>query len=288
MCPHSWRVPRTLFGMLTIVPSQDIGPLGPHEGEPLSYRWDLRWTVLHAGPPLLLRTLPWLVLLVLALRKPNRTWRAWPVLIPVAVVSAPLTAYLQSLSDIGLTEPLLMTPSVVFLSLTLLWLSAHHLASLDRIASLLAALAVMVFPGICLSIATLLEVDESDRAFVAYAFPLMTLVPMVLVPATFPLAVALDGVLCRKRYTLSRFRMLLLPSLLLFSAIAMIPVGLLEAAVMPDGDVATLMIVYGVIAATAIFFCSLPYIALISFNSLYRERFHAVLRLPGMTDTPPH
>jgi hypothetical protein len=60
------------------VAAQDIGSLGPREGEPVT---------IHCPIPDALRSVYlWFVLFLLLLRKPNRTRHAWAVLIPLLAV----------------------------------------------------------------------------------------------------------------------------------------------------------------------------------------------------------
>ena len=77
MCSYSWRVPFHVLGDLRIVASGELGDLGPAEGQAVSFKWNLLYSL--SG------LVVWSILVVALLARPNRSTQGWLILVPVLV-----------------------------------------------------------------------------------------------------------------------------------------------------------------------------------------------------------
>ena len=102
---------------LRIVPSQDLGQLGPRDGPPVVFHW--RWWYHVPSLPL------WaILLLLLVVPKANRHRQAWLILIPLGLVLLVwrMPATLFSLPD-GATETMGFFVVSLVMAWTMVWLS---------------------------------------------------------------------------------------------------------------------------------------------------------------------
>jgi len=126
-----------VFGSLRIVPSADLGGVGPAQGQASVYNWS--WT--YSAQGLLL----WLVLaLAIVLPKSNRDRRILWILVPVLVSAACWTVFKRI---IGATSsdayPLDALMYSVLVGLAVLWLVAPGLSRTRGMARFLGALGIL-------------------------------------------------------------------------------------------------------------------------------------------------
>ena len=262
---------------MKIVGIQDIGPLGPREGDPTIYYWPFyvrgAWLILP------------LVLVLLLCRRPNRTRDAWCVLLPASLLAL-LSNWHFKIIDFNYRLGFLNDSVIVFLfAVAFLWLLSYKLVYLPRLKTVVHAVWFLILAGIiALPAISYMDVNlglvSSTLAFAALA-------------AATLLAMILAGRACRKRFTSLRyiiwFFIALVPGIggLLMSLVAL----LMLAPRLVSGRGISLRIVYyrleeyvglGIGGGSVLFLFMLPFLALALWFPTYRARFHAIFRLPGM------
>ena len=268
----------TVFGSLSIVGIQDIGPLGPERSEPTVYYWPIYW---HLGPVALV-----LVLALLLFRSANRRKSAGWVLLLALVLPylcsrgldwSGVTRYAPHLHD---------SVAIFFFTVAVVWLLGDMLGGLRRFRTVMNAVLLMILTGL-IGLLILsgpnMSPDLGDVVLTCAA----------LVFATF-LAMTLAGVACRKRYTPLRygfwFFVMLVPGI---GGVLAFLIGLVVLAVdvlSGGGFPSTRYLNYhfqevfrtGLLGGLALFVFMLPFLALAYWHPMYRSRFHAIFRLPGM------
>jgi hypothetical protein len=135
-CSHVWRVPLAASGRLRIVPSYDLGALGPGEGETTLCTW--HWFQSIPGLPL------WVTLvLAMILPRSNRTPRTLLILAPVILVYLGWQALAAVLPlDSSQYETSRITVLSLAVGIALLWLTDPPLARQTWRRSLFGAMAV--------------------------------------------------------------------------------------------------------------------------------------------------
>ena len=265
------------FGELRFVSSSDIGDLGLSQGLVVVYKW--RWY--HSIPSLTL----WLVLAAaLILIKANRTPRVLLILVPLLIVNVLwflLTQIMDFNSSAGVEMFNMMFNSLVA-GVTFLWLFAPKLGRFNPwIAFFLAfALIAVLF---LVGIVSYLGLDFSQDAVVALAMLAVLTLAMLL-------GFVLAGRCCRKRYGPVRFMLWLavwmvvvcLASMLVFYAIVFI----IQQAPIPISTILFVAAIVGLVLGVCLYVINLPYMILALWNSFFRERFHACLRLKAMPAAP--
>lgn len=241
----------------------------------IEYHWPF---YLHLSPLILL-----LALLVLLNLKPNRHPGAWWVLLPtlapvIVALWAAILIHFPFLSDFV---------TLFYFGLASLWLMSFKMTDLSRNDAFSSAIGITAFAGL--------------MGIVGLSYfsihPLMILsgmaygVLMLLVLSAFYLA----GYLCRQSYTPRRFILRLFAVItvmggglfaLLFS-ISMLPMILMGGADFMSfpgmflGEIAVgLLATIG--GGVLLFLLILPFVVLTFRTPVYRQRFNAIFRLPGM------
>lgn len=274
---YSWRVPPYVYGSLKIVGIQDIGPIGSHEGDPEEYYWPFyvrgAWLILP------------LALVALLFRRRNRTRDAWLVLFPALMLQMLGEWILQ---EIGLTRFLgfVCDSAVLFLfAMGFLWLLSYKLAYLSRLKAVAYAVCLIVLAGvIALPGISYMDITASLMPSVL-AFGALAVATL--------LAMSLAGRACRKRFTSLRyviwFFVVLVPGI---GGVLMALISFWELVPrLLNGSGISLHYIYGnledyvkvgLFAGSILFAFMLPFLALALWSPTYRERFHAIFRLPGM------
>lgn len=267
----------TVFGALNIVGVQNIGPMGPREGKAVVYDWPLYFHLARFGLML--------ILVALLCRAPNRARGAWRVLLP-ALLMPLVCSWGFTMTGVSQNAGFLNDSVViVFFALAALWLLADKLGDLPRLATLIYAAWLLGLAGI----AGLIGVSGLG-------------VNLGLIPTGFSAAILLfaaiiamagAGVACRKRYSPLRYMLsffvVLVPGV--GGALTFI-VGclMLLPRLFSGSGISSRYLYYhfsellmpGLIGGTALFVLLLPFLALAIWQPLYRARFNAIFRLPGM------
>ena len=273
MCSYSWRVPFTRFGEFKIVAAQEIGDLGPHESEPVTYNWNVVWN--------LVQIVPWFVLILLLQREPNRTRQAWMILVPVVLVYGLSLLVERALFAMGVDA----TPvSSVPMGLGALWLLSYKLQPLSARKAFVVAAAILAAMGFLSAVCySGLSPDTlTVTSVLVYAVGACAML----------LAMTIARLFCRRSYSTTRFMLWLLLCLVLMCTCLMVPQAIIMVGVMGSfmSGYAWVMvlpaIVGGVMAGLVTYVIVVPFMILAFRNSLYRARFHSIFRL-GVTAVEP-
>lgn len=247
------------------------------EAETIVYHWPL---YRHLS-----RLIPILAVLLLLGFAPNRRPGAWPVLLP-ALIFLPLIPWLDygtGLMTFGLYF-LADAAAILVFGLTVLWLSAYMLSDLPRKATVLYAFGFLAFSGILglTGISTFAITEELLMAGLVYAIAIV-----VVLSALF-----LSGLACRKRYTPGRILLRLFAITVLgFGGLWIVLHAIFRIVpLLLSDEISFSSIRWAIqdemipvlIAFPVLFTILLPFIALAFRAPVYRTRFHAIFRLPGM------
>jgi hypothetical protein len=273
-----------VYGPLTIVGIQDIGPLWPREGKPVAYHWPV---YIHAA-----RLIIPLILLALLLRKPNRRLSAWWALFPtLALPVAALWVAKKMVEEMGetmiegVTGFLGDSITLILFAMAFLWLTADRLGNQPRPKAFAGVMGMLALAG---SIGLLgVSALGFDAMLILKAFVYAVFV------AVFLAVMALTAFESRKRYTplrfLIRFFIILVVGISAVGTLLSMLLMTLAGFFMGGGfDMDYLAeIVMGQMMGSAfiglvLFLLMLPFLALALWCPVYRQRFHAILRLPGM------
>jgi hypothetical protein len=265
-----------LSGPLRIVASENIGALGPRESPPAFVEW--HWHYHLSG------LWVWALPLVLLVALPeNRSRQAWMILIPLSVLAAfvwPLIVGLLSMrSDDSVRYGIQFDALIA--SWAVVWLLGVRLSRWHGMLSFSMALAVMLLVGAasgCLRFGF-----WSRFQFIEYAVPVAALV----------LAMSLSACCCRRAFRPVRFL-----AWLAFWVVLGVLAGLAAEVVyvLARGDVefsriadywgrlAVKLSVAALCLGGILYVINLPFMVLAFKCPVYRDRFHAVLRLPKDQD----
>ncbi|UCC99150.1 MAG: hypothetical protein JSW66_04540 [Phycisphaerales bacterium] len=261
-----------MFGELRIVPSSDVGDLGPPEGTAAIYHW--KWYYSIPGLALGVVLLGAIVLL-----KANRHPRALLILLPLPVVYLLWSVMAWLLRFPSSTR--MQFGSIIAsyaAAIALLWLCAHKLGNRNRFITFLLALAVTA--GLCF---------VGVVSYLGWGFPteavgiLIVLAVMVVVML---LAFALAGLCCRSHYGPVRFMLYLaLWTVLICPAVTLslyATVFVLQQTPIPILTVLFIAGISGLVLGVCIYVINLPYMILAFISPFFRERFCACLHLKSM------
>lgn len=269
-----------MYGPLTIIGIQDIGPAGPREGEPAAYYWPV---YIH-----MVRLIIPLALVALLFRRPNRMRGAWWVL-PLALIPLVTGLWIADAGDaIGLFDfvgLLIETVTLPFFALAFLWLMADNLGNLPRLRTLTLAVGTLVLAGIIglFGISAFgFDAMLTVKAFIYAVFVVVFLVAM-----------SLAAFVSRKRYTPLRFLLWVFLILVVGTAVtgtALSMLLMLMAGILMGGGFSLLYLApmlvgqmtVSALAGLVLFLFVLPFLVLALWCPFYRKRFYAILRLPGM------
>lgn len=253
--------------------SLDLGDLGASEGEPLVYSWPLTRNI-----PWLL---PWLFMLAFLFLPSNYSLRAYAAIAVAAGLFAAgsLMHLVPFFRQIGFEEILVLYQHMA-MGLCVLWLVSHSARGRNRaLVFLLAAVALAL---------ACFMIIASDEAFKLGDVGRISAIVASLESLAIIGAMALGGISCRKKYTPLRFA--LWNALWLPVANTLCVLGVAVIVLLTGGGAPSLReMVFGVamivlvttIGSVAIL---LPFLVLTFKNRLYRERFYAIFRLPGMVE----
>jgi len=253
---------------LRIVPSYDLGTLGPGAGEPILYYWHWHYSV----PGLAL----WAILaLATVVPRANRTREVLLILIPVllanlvwlvvALISKPVTSDKE-------------TFGVMVLSLTVasavLWLLGHVIANCTQRKAIVLALAITL--GVALVGA--FSVTDFSRQTIALPLLLSFLMPAMV------LGYAGAARMSRRTYRPTRFILLLAVWTVAFSAVGMPLWFLFSSAVTGNWPTHLIIVlgefsIVGSIFGACVFLVSLLFVLVGLRSPLFRPRLFACLRM---------
>ena len=235
-----------------------------------------RWSIAAQAP----RLIPWLAVLALLCVGANRDPRAWAVLVPPLLAKGIFVAC-ERMTPAAAAEAVSAFGTVVLslcLAMGLLWAGSSALASESRRRDVLLTLAVLI-PGAVLAALCANGLNTHAPGYAVAVSLLGLLLFLSLFGAGFG---------CRRKYTPGRFVGRLCLSCV--GGTCIVALALIAFVAATQGvSVAMLAIVLLVYAgfASLILLCTLlAYLALPLWNSLYRERFYAAYRLPGMPGYP--
>jgi hypothetical protein len=246
---------------LKIVPSCDIGSLGPAEGAAITYYWNPIYNVTG--------TLPWLlVVVVFVLFKENRTLKALWILLPVILFRL-LWAAFAALMSIP-SEAAVIFISIVnclLIGFALNWLLAERIGNRNRFITWL--LAWVVFAAVLVVMLGSLGFGAEAVAFLIF-IGLSVGILMV----SFPLA----AFLCRKKFGPVRFSLWMALWVLLMTVGFFLTVGFIQSLMI---NYSMVMILIQVLTASLIYagiliVGLLPFEIVLFKSSFWRKRFEAV------------
>jgi hypothetical protein len=269
-------VPFTAGGKLTLVASSDLGGLGAKDGSPVPYHW-----VLPGIAPFLL---PWLIILVLLVLKPNRCAAAWMIWLPLGCVVV-LTQSTPSFLPSG-ANFLLDAIAALAIGLAAVWLLAGYLRPQNRFVSFLCVLLALAGSSLLAMVAkqgvSLLTVESFSESLVTG----IVLAVAVLASAA---ALSLCGLVGRGRYhPLGLYLWLILLLMVLWLVIA--SPFFLFAVMASGGSIPWSEFFIPVLVVAVINYATLlPFIILSSASPFYCRRLKALLQVKPVVPTvmPP-
>jgi len=257
---------------LKIVPSADIGELGPKEGTAAVYNW--RWY--YSAPGLLL----WLVLiLVLVLPKSNHNRQAMLIIVPLVFVNL-LWLLFKKLS--GMSSSDAQQFDILFQSMAIgiavLWLIAPKFGGSNG------------FVRFCMSVGILAVVAGLGTLSYYTGFSGETavcLVLLVFMSIVLLLALTVAGWLCKRRYLPVRYMLWLGLCTLFGSVAAMLGFFIVGTLFIFPGQVKLVSMIFevagvGLALGTCLYVLNLPYMILAFYSPFFRERFFACLNLKSI------
>jgi hypothetical protein len=254
---------------LTIVPSQELGELGGHEGPPTILQWHWHYHLYSIAF--------WgLVILPLILFKENRRIKAWAILIPLmaVIVIFRMIANLLSLSPTN-TEFLGALVASLASAWTIIWLLAHWLSPRRWLLGFVLALIVMGATGLLSCVCN--YGIPNDETVVS------TLFYYVFASFSLLLSMVLTGRFRRKSFLSASFMVWLIPWTILSSIlgiiILVIGLGLFQGSPAIDMDAMLEVLLVGGIGGIVLYLLNLPFMLLAFRNSFYRNRLCAVFGL---------
>lgn len=249
---------------MSIVASQDINELGPHESAPVPFHWNLAWT--------LLPRVPYAILLLLLVTKRNRAERAWTVLIPLAVVH---TAVVLPLT----LETLIELPNLaddvgaVATAVAIVYALSYVFEEWSRVKIAIVISAVMALVVWLASTA----VPESAEKTLLAAMAVSIL-----------LSAVAAAVCCYRNYTSKKYALWFLAWL--FPALLFIFWLLIKRILPPTGmTVNEVMLIMpqlaevALVITLALYLIAVPFLALFLWHKTYRNRLCKMFRLTGIT-----
>ncbi len=259
----------TVSGELRIVPTANLGDLGPDEGDEVTYSWIWYYHL----PNLLL----WLVLIAaLIFVKGNHNPQALLILIPFIIVNI-LWIIFKKVMSMPLAESYLyyMVFNSFTVGIAVLWLLGHILGKLNGIVVFLTALAIMIVIGIlCLISYGCVEFSNQTIGVIALqAILILSLLP----------GFALTRWRCRKRYGNIRFMLNLGFWIMIFCFINVIVtffvVSTFQNSSVSIGTILPMLLISGLVIGVFVNVAVFPFMILAIRNPFFRERFYTLLRI---------
>jgi len=271
------------FGELKIVPSADIGELGPKEGTAVVYNW--KWY--YSTPSLAL----WVVLVgAIVLVKVNRNPQALLILAPLLIVNLLWLVFKKVLDFSSAdTEMFSMVFNSLVVGITVLWLLGHKLGNRNRFVTFILALAVLAVVGLVGAISYGMGFSQETAKVAIF---------LAVSAFTMLFAFVLAAWHCRRRYSSLRF-MLCLPvwtiamSIVSFLGYVVIALIIMSIAGHAPGNWSSMLLqvlvvglVFGLVLGLFVYVINLPYMILAFYSPFFRERFYMCLRLKSTPTTP--
>jgi hypothetical protein len=257
-----------VFGQLKIVPSADIGQLGPQQGEAASYDWKWHYS---AG-----RWIIWIALIfALVVPKANRNIRVLLILIPLVIVNI-LWLLFMKFTAMNSTDALQF--SIIFNSMavgvTVLWLIANSFARFGSAVQFLLSFGTVV---IVAGLGTLSYSTEFSTEMVLF------LALLTFMAFTILVAITISRRLCGGTYRPICFLIWLALWMLLGSFVATLGFLIIGSIIFSSGPDSFGAIVIFIFAGSTfglfLYVLNLPFMILGFAHPFFRERFCACLRL---------
>lgn len=264
----------TTLGELRIVPSANLGNLGPRQGQASFYQW--RWYDLAVG------FLPWLVLIGAVIGiEANRRAHVLLIFVPLAVVNL---LYLSSKALSSMASSSAVQFDVLFqslaLGLTLLWLVAPALKGHGFIRVATAFGSVMAVAALCMISYGTTSAEETT----VFAVVLGTM------GAVLILAPIAARRFCRGFYHPARFALWLGFWTVIGGVLAMLGALVILLVILPSGPsgsqipmILLMTMLAGVGVGSCLYIVQLPFVLLGFASSFFRHRLQGCLHLqpPG-------
>jgi hypothetical protein len=265
---------------LKIVPSQDLGNLGPRDGAAVIYNWKWYYSI----PRLALWAL---LVLAIVLVKANRNPHALLILVPLLITNLLWSIFKKAMGfPSAQAEMFNMLFYLLTVGIAILWLLAHKLGNRNRFVTFLLAFIIMAVVSLtgAISYAGLKLSQQTVGSIILLAMLTFAML----------LGFVLTGWWCRKRYRPVSFMLWLavwtvaanLVSIMVVSSIVFIVQRVsVPFLVLPISTVLFLVLVEGLILGAFLYAVVFPYMILALRSSFFRERFYACLRLKSMPTT---
>lgn len=257
-----------MFGSLEIVPSADLGEMGPEDGAAVSYHWKWYYSAL--------RLAIWLVvILAMVVPKTNRNIQILFIFIPLIVVNI-LWSFFMKFAKMNSTDALEF--SLIFnsmaLSITVLWLIAHSLVRYNGTFRFLLAFLIVCIVA-CFGPLFYYTEFSHEMALFSALFAFITL--------TMLIACILSRRFCKRTYRPVRFSLWLAFWIFICSMLAMTGFIIVGSIIFPSKpsffEAAWILLLAGSMCSLFLYILNLPYFILGFTHPFYRKRFCACLNL---------
>lgn len=260
-----------------IVPSADLGPLGPHQGETASFNW--KWHYSAIG------MIIWAALiLAIVIPKANRNLHVLWIAVPLVFLNLLYMSLMQLSNASSLTA---MQFDTLFQSMTIgiavLWLTANTLEKLGNVTRFFVAFATVVIVA-CLGTLSYYIGLSRDTFLFTVMFVVLTL--------TLLLAMILSSLLCRRLYKPGRFMLWLglwIPIGSILAICIFYTVLIFGSGTNPSWSDFPQMILHltipGLIFGTFLYALNVPFLILGFTHPFFRERFCNCLNLNAKITT---
>jgi hypothetical protein len=251
---------------LKIVPSEDIGQLGPQQGKATIFDW--KWYYSTSGFAIWLLLIP-----AFAIPKKNRDIRALLILVPLVVVNLLWWLFMKFA---GMNSTDAQEFSLIFHSMavgiTVLWLITNYLSNFRvAIRFLLSFVTVMIVAGVGILSYTAELSKETAMFMILFILMILTMLG----------AITLSRWFCSGKYRPVRFMLWLVLWTLICSLVATFGLFIIFWLLFQSGPVffqAILMfIVAGSVFGLWLYVLNFPFMILGFISAFYRERFCACL-----------
>ncbi len=262
---------------MRIVPSYDLGALGPSEGESVFYNWPWYYGV----PSLSL----WVVLaLATVLPRANRTPKVLLIVAPVPIVYGGWLAFVQWVLPASIPPDESFNTFILALAVgsALLWLVGHLLTGGTWRRTLLGALAVMVGFAILTTLSFQFEISAYTLSMMGgLSVPLLAMV----------IGYALTGRRCRTSYRPGKFGFWLAIGMVIPAAAGGLVFMVLQCAFMGilSANVGVTLVfgtLGGLLLGAMAYVISLPFLLVGLRSQMFRERLLSCLRLRPAAENP--
>ncbi|MBN2315006.1 MAG: hypothetical protein JXM79_13830 [Sedimentisphaerales bacterium] len=257
-----------MFGQLKIVPSADLGEMGPQQGDAIRVNWKWYYSAL--------RLVIWLVVMIaFVIPKTNRNIRIILIFVPLAVVNI-LWSIFMTFAKMNSTDALefgLIFNSMA-VSVTVLWLVAHSFVRFKGAIRFLLFFVTVSIPA-CLGPLSYYTEFSNETAMFSALFVFLAL--------TLLIACTLSRRFCKGTYRPVRFVLWLALWIFICSMLAMMGFIIVGSIIFPSRptffEAIWILLLAGLMCSLFLYFLNLPYFILGFIHPFYRERFCACLNL---------